>query len=112
MEVYMPNKKLDIDGFFDPTNDDSHFKRKIDLKLSDKFGDKGLIGLNGKVILGVNIIFFDSIYIQTQIKNLEHDFLFDNIGIRMPVGVDGILFFEDDFQGSNSFKLHKIICNK
>lgn len=37
----MPNKQLDIQGFFSFKDDNLHFSRKIGLKLLDKFGDKG-----------------------------------------------------------------------
>ncbi|WP_196009045.1 MULTISPECIES: hypothetical protein [Bacteroidales] len=109
IEVYMPNKQLDIQGFFSLKDDNLHFSRKIGLKLLDKFGDKGFKGLNGMILLGINMVFFEPMYVQTALNPLESKFLFDNLEIEIPTGVDGLLFFEDGFQGKHSFNIRKII---
>lgn len=101
IEVYMPNKQSEIDGFFDPNEDDHHFEYKIGKKLLDKFGENGISELKGTILLAVNIAFFDMLTIKRTIT-VKQDFI--HLLQHLPIGVDGLLIFEDNFANENSFR--------
>ena len=101
LEVYMPNKQSEIDGFFNPGDDDHHFEYKIGKKLLDKFGENGIADLKGTTLLAVNIAFFDMLQIKRTI-NPQQDFT--HLLQYLPTGVDGFFVFEDNFRDENSFR--------
>lgn len=108
-EVYMPNKQLDLNGFFIPNQDDSHFSTKIDKKLTDKFGVDGISGLNGLVLLAINKVFFDMIHVKTFLPFMGNDNVYNDLARLFPKDVSGLYIYEDDFSGENSFRFEKII---
>lgn len=108
-EVYMPNKQLDLNGFFNPNQDDSHFSTKIDKKLFDKFGVDGISGLNGLVLLAINKVFFDMIHVKTCLPFMGNDNIYNDLVKLIPKDVSGLYLYEDDFSGENSFRFEKII---
>lgn len=101
VEVYMPNKQTEIDGFFHPDEDDRHFKYKIGKKLLDKFGENGIADLKGTTLLAVNIAFFDMLQIKRTIDPQQD---FTPLLQHLTTGVDGFLVFEDNFGDENSFR--------
>ncbi|GAB7087552.1 hypothetical protein [Marinifilum fragile] len=109
IEVYMPNKQFDISEFFDPNQDDDIFISKIKYKLFDKFGTNGVSGLDGRVLLAINKVFFDAIHMKTIIPFLNNDGSFSELTKILPIGIDGLLLFEDDFGSDNSFAFDKIL---
>ncbi len=109
-EVYMPNKQLDLNGFFNPNQEDSHFSTKIDKKLFDKFGVDGISGLNGLVLLAINKVFFDMIHVKTcPPPFMDNDNVYNDLVRLIPKDVSGLYIYEDDFSGENSFKFERII---
>ncbi len=106
IEVYMPNKQSEIDGFFDPNEDDHHFEYKIGKKLLDKFGENGIAELKGTILLAVNIAFFEMLSIK-RIINRQNDFI--HLLQHLPTGVDGLLVFEDNFGDENSFRFIQLV---
>ena len=105
----MPNKQLDLNGFFNPNQDDSHFSTKIDKKLFDKFGVDGISGLNGLVLLAINKVFFDMIHVKTCLPFMGNDNIYNDLVKLIPKDVSGLYLYEDDFSGENSFRFEKII---
>ena len=106
-EVYMPNKQSETNGFFDFTEDVSHFERKIGHKLIDKFGQDGISGLNGTILLAINKIFFDTMHIRTALPFFESGY--ENLIKLIPDGIDGLFIYEDGFGSDNSFKFENIV---
>ncbi|MEJ0106607.1 MAG: hypothetical protein WDO19_30455 [Bacteroidota bacterium] len=107
IEVYMPNKQLDVTGFFDPNQDDKHFESKIENKLSDKFGKDGIAKLNGLVLLAVNKIFFDMLHMKTVLPFFHSNY--KNLIKFIPKDVDGLLIFEDGFESIDSCRFEKLL---
>tara|TARA_R110000868_G_scaffold166310_2_gene400293 strand:+ start:703 stop:1539 length:837 start_codon:yes stop_codon:yes gene_type:complete len=110
-EVYMPNKQFDSDGFFDPNEQDHILLRKIDKKLTNKFGTTDIEGLSGKVFIAINKIFFEIVHMKTVLPFFTNDQLFVNMANKLPNHVDGIFVFEDGFDRENSFKFEKLLIN-
>jgi hypothetical protein len=111
-EVYMPNKHLELNGFFNPNQDDSHFSSKIEQKLFDKFGIDGISGLNGFVLLAINKVFFDMIHVKTCFPFLGNENVYSDLIRLIPKDVNGLFIYEDDFSGENSFKFERIILKE
>lgn len=109
LEVYMPNKQVNINGFFDPHQDDNSIVQKIEHKFLDKFGKDEVIGLNGKILLAVNIAFLDSLRIKTNIPFCDRESILEDLNIKIPPHINGILFFEDDFSNNSSFQIYKLL---
>lgn len=106
LEAYMPTEQSFIDGFFDPHSEDHHLEFKIGKKLLDKFGTDGITGLNGQVLLAVNIAMFDMIRLKlvTGLK-INHK----NLITFLPPDTHGFLLFHDDFATINSFQIIKLV---
>ncbi len=125
IEVYMPNHRLNVDGFFDPNQDnprlnvdgfydpnqdDSLFIERINRKILQKFGLDGISGLNGKTLLAINKVFFDSVQVKTILPFLSNDTVYNDLIKLLPIDIDGLIIFEDDFGSKNSFKLERVLC--
>jgi len=108
----MPNKQLNLNGFFDPNQDDTHFKSKIKQKLIDKFGQDGINELNGLILLAINKVFFDMIHVKTVLPFFSNENVYKDLIILIPKDVDGLFIFEDDFGYNNSYRFEKIILKK
>jgi|GEM_PF-1217769 len=102
-EVFMPNNETDLNGFFDPSDRDGYFTYKVWKKMEDKFGTAGFSGLTGKTYLAVNYAFFDEFYRNSLLPIFSNQFAFESLSLSLPAGVDGILFFRDDFSVRDSF---------
>ncbi|MEX0965839.1 MAG: hypothetical protein WD077_01265 [Bacteroidia bacterium] len=111
-EVYMPNKQLDLNGFFDLHQDDAHFSSKIEQKLIDKFGQDGITGLNGQVLLAINKVFFDMIHVKTILPFFSVENAYNDLIKLIPKDVDGLLIYEDEFGHENSFRFERIMLKK
>jgi hypothetical protein len=111
-EIYMPNKQLNLNGFFDPNQDDSHFASKIEQKLIDKFGQDGITGLNGLILLAINKVFFDMIHVKTVLPFFSVENVYKDLVKLIPKDVDGLLIYEDEFGSDNSFRFERIILKK
>lgn len=109
LEVYMPNKQVNTNGFFDPHQDDNSIVQKIEHKFLDKFGKDEVIGLNGKILLAVNIAFLDSLRIKINIPFCNRESILEDLNIKIPSHINGILFFEDDFSYNSSFQFYKLL---
>jgi len=109
IEVYMPHKQLEVNGFFDPNQDDSHFATKIEQKQNDKFGQDGIIGLNGKILLAINAVFFESFDLKNELLCFNNENLYMNLINNIHNDIDGYLIFMDEFGHDNSFKFIKYI---
>ncbi|UYZ65310.1 hypothetical protein [Hymenobacter weizhouensis] len=107
LEVFMPHKTMDVDGFFDLDEDDADFAGRVSAKLLDKFGSEGFSGLNGQVFLAVNKAFFDRIRLKDALSYTASDYR--ALARLTPRHVDGILLFEDDFGSDNSFRLGPLL---
>ena len=107
MEVYMPNKQLDINSFFDPRQDDNHFESKIEKKLLDKFGKDGMTKLNGLVLLAVNKIFFDMLHVKSAMPFVQSNY--KSLIRFVPKDVDGLFIFEDGFESIDSYRFEMLL---
>jgi hypothetical protein len=107
-EVYMPANSTDIDGFFSPTEEDHHFEYKVMKKLEDKFGKKGIAGISGKVFLAINVSFYDDLRIRGILSDGNFD-LFARAKKHLPDGVDGAVFFTDEFVNNDGAHLGVLI---
>lgn len=105
LEVYMPNKNVEAQGFFNPCDDDYHFSYKAGKKLLDKFGTQGIAGLNGEVLLAINSFFFE-MHLVKQTIGIDTDY--SALIANLPAWVDGILVFRDDFLSRNSLILYNL----
>jgi hypothetical protein len=115
----MPNKLLEADNTDDPASgesplkdidleqDDEIFEFKIQHKLTDKFGQEGLSGLNGRVFLAVNKVYVDVLRLKALLAPASGDFR--PLLRLLPKGVDGVLIFEDSFESDASFKIDCIL---
>jgi len=77
--------------------------------LSDKFGADGVTGFNGKVLLAVNYAAFDVLLINEAFPIFSNEGVYDEMSKALPDGVDGLVFFRDDFSGAKSFHFDKLI---
>jgi hypothetical protein len=115
VEVYMPNELLEADSttdlepdehplkVIDLEHDDESFERKIRNKLTDKFGQEGLSGLNGRVCLAVNKVYMDVLRLKGLLAPGSSDFR--ALLQLLPQDVDGLLVFEDSFESEESLKI-------
>ncbi|HZE85554.1 MAG TPA: hypothetical protein VE035_14660 [Puia sp.] len=108
LEVYMPNSQADIDGFFDSADGDHHYSYKVAQKLSDKFGQQGLTGLSGLVLLAVNIGFMDMLRIKKTILRRPTKGPDSDIMSKLPPGIHGLLLFCDIFGTMDSISLESL----
>ncbi|CCH57615.1 hypothetical protein BN8_p06811 (plasmid) [Fibrisoma limi BUZ 3] len=108
VEVYTPNKRFEADGFVDLEGEANRYLRKIEYKLEDKFGSGEISELNGKVLLAVNQTYFDAARLQQVLADLGQGESYEGIAKRLPLEIDGILIFEDDFSRTDSFVLRVI----
>ena len=106
-EVFMPHKKMEVDGFFDLNEDDADFEGRIKTKLLEKFGSEGFSELSGQVYLAVNKAFFDRIRLKDAFSFTASDYR--ALAKLTPRHVDGILLFEDGFGSDNSFRLGPLL---
>ncbi|GAA4492764.1 hypothetical protein GCM10023172_00410 [Hymenobacter ginsengisoli] len=60
-EVYMPNKDMKVEGYFDLSQDDTLFADRIKAKILDKFGNGVVNELEGSTLLAINTAFFDTL---------------------------------------------------
>jgi hypothetical protein len=118
IEVYMPNLETTINGFFDPHENDAHFERKIQNKITDKFGLAGIADTNkkseisGLKLLAVNQAFVEPEYLKhNAMRFIKNDILYGNLLNTLPKNVDGYILFQDDFQSPNSFQYIEFIAN-
>lgn len=108
LEVYMPNKQFNADVFFDINQDDKSIAKKIDSKILDKFGKNEIFELNGEILLAVNVAFLESLRIKNSLPILNIN-SFEDLDIHIPNHINGVLFFEDEFNQTNSFHFHKLL---
>lgn len=108
IEVYMPANSTDIDGFFSPMEEDHHFEYKVMKKLEDKFGRNGIAGISGKVFLAINVSFYDELRIRGMLSGGNVD-LFAKAKKHLPDGVDGAVFFTDEFVNTQGAHLNVLI---
>jgi hypothetical protein len=108
LEVYMPIENTSFDGFFDFSETNKTFSRKIELKNFDKFGLDGIDGLSHPVILAINTLFWPLQKLQAIFQPKELKETWESIAIRIPKGVHGILFYHDDFSTDKSLKILEV----
>ncbi|UII26601.1 hypothetical protein LVD15_25445 [Fulvivirga maritima] len=108
-EVYMPNKELppnSASGFITLDAHDESLFNKLKGKMIKKFGKAGFSGLNGKVLLAVNIAFMQLLNLRNVLQPVEEE---ENVHreifkeIEFAPEVDGVIIFRDDFSSDNSF---------
>ncbi len=109
IEVYMPNEQISTDGFFDVNEANGSFKFKVERKLDKKFGNEGIVGLSGIVLLAVNIAHFDSILIKSKLPFFSNDDLYEGFTGQLPKGIDGLLFFRDGFTNNIPFCFEQLV---
>lgn len=110
LEVYMPVQPVNIQGFFDPSEEDKHFEYKVWKKLTDKFGDEKISELNGQVLLAVNIAFMEMLRIKSTQSDLTDNY--SALTALIPKHIDGLLLFVDGFGTDNSFCFDKLLLKK
>lgn len=100
-EVYMPNKDLEVEGYFDLSQDDTLFADRIKAKILDKFGNGVVNELEGSTLLAINTAFFDTL----RLKNALSLAAADDAWLRtlIPEHMAGLLLFDDDFETHDSF---------
>jgi hypothetical protein len=108
-EIYMPHHSENIAGFFGPDDSDHYIKYKVAMKLSDKFGSDGTLGLNGKVLLVVNYAAIDAMLIREAFPVFSNERMYVEMNKSLPKGVDGLAFFRDDFSSEGSFHFDRLI---
>lgn len=101
LEVYTPNERAKINGFFDPLEYSERLRRKVETKVTDKFTDINIGDLNGKKILVANTLYSDMFSMSRRMLNSEH--FFHQLVNLIPEEMDAILLFEDDFSSNDSF---------
>lgn len=109
IEVYMPHEQAVFDGFFDVDSGNANFKFKVERKLDRKFGSNGISGLNGAVLLAVNIAFFDQLLVNSALPFLSNDGIYLDLKKNLATGIDGLLFFRDGFTRSIPFLLEQLM---
>ena len=82
---------------------------KINNKLITKFGIDGTSGLQGTTLLAINKVFFDMMHIKTVLPIFDNSKVYNDLIRLLPLGIDGLLIFEDDFGHENSFRFEKIL---
>jgi hypothetical protein len=112
LEVYMPTDDTVIDGFFNPTEGNHHYAYKIGKKALDKFGDSGIGGLSGQVLLAVNSALLPLMQIQKVIGKTPISKLNNAIALTFPSALDGLLIFSDDFGSMNSFFIEEFFLKR
>jgi hypothetical protein len=108
-EVYMPNYGSEPANFFDGHGQDGYFSYKVVEKLKNKFGDRGFSGLSGKTLLAVNYSFFDDVYVRAIMPLMDNKVTFEGLRVSLPPGLDGIMFFADNFNAGESFYLDTVM---
>ncbi len=101
-EIYTPNDSFEINGFFDPSEFNQKFSKKLTEKIHDKFSKIDERSLNGKRFLVANAMYSQGIMINYLTLNIDK-YLSQLIKI-LPDDIDGLLIFTDDFSSLNSFK--------
>lgn len=110
LEVYTPNEKAEIYGFFNPFEYNDKLKRKLKTKAFDKFSDISRGDLNGKRILVANTLYSGIFSMNLRLLNSEK--FIDQLANLMPEEMNAMLLFEDDFSSSQSFfEIRTIIKN-
>lgn len=105
LEVYAPSDQDVMDGFMDPVEGNYHYAYKVAMKLMNKFGNQGIGGLTGDVLLAINTAFLHPMQLQKlhswqTISEVHHEIL-----INLPPGVAGLLQFSDNFGSDNSIHI-------
>jgi len=108
-DVYMPNYGSELTEFFDGHGQDNYFTYKVAEKLKGKFGNNGFSGLSGKTLLAVNYAFCDDVYARALLPLMDNRATFEGLQVSLPLGVDGILFFADNFNRGTSLHLDTVI---
>jgi len=108
-DVYMPNYGSELTDFFDGHGQDNYFTYKVSEKLKGKFGNNGFSGLSGKTLLAVNYAFCDDVFARALLPLMDNRATFEGLQVSLPMGVDGILFFADNFSRGTSFHLDTVI---
>lgn len=112
IEVYSPYMPAH-DGFFGLDDDDVPFSKKVAFKMDDKFGAGQVNGLNGKVLVAVDVQKIDSFHIRKQLAGRSNDDTFLNLANYLPPPVDGCLFYRGDITAANqSFIFEQIVLKK
>ena len=109
IEVYMPNDERSLEGFIDINEGNADFKFKVERKLEKKFGIEGISGLNGVVLLAINIAHFDLMFIKSALPFFSNNDLFLDMKVKLPKGIDGMLFFSDGFTNSIPFHFEQLV---
>jgi hypothetical protein len=119
LEVYMPNKLLEVDDpdefesddfplrVFGLKQDDYDFEARIKSKLSKKFGQAGFSGLTGRVFLAINNVYVDMLQIRDKLAPGTSDYR--ALLRHLPEGVDGLVIFKDSFESDDSFVIDCIL---
>ncbi|GAB2972120.1 hypothetical protein GCM10027049_02210 [Mucilaginibacter puniceus] len=108
-DVYMPNYSSELTEFFDGHGQDHHFTYKVTEKLKGKFGNNGFSGLSGKTLLAVNYSFCDDVYARSVLPLMDNFSTFKGLQVSLPDGVDGIMYFADNFNRGTSLYLDTVI---
>lgn len=103
LEVYMPHKTSDVQGCFDPAQDNHAFEARVKHKLMIKFGQQGFTGLNGQVLLAVNTAFFDLLRVQELLSPVSVNY--QSLLQHLPPQLNGLLLFADGFESDAFFRL-------
>jgi hypothetical protein len=106
IEVYMPVLELNIDGFSDLKENDSHYAGKIENKFRKQLGQEDITDLNGMILLAVNKAFVNSEEVKSALLSDRNENIYHSI--QTPKYVNGIIVFEDNFSCHNSFRFDNI----
>lgn len=109
LEVYMPVSQTTEDGFFDIHNSDYYFNYKVSGKLSDKFANAELSHLTGKVLLAVNIAYFEDLYRNFALPVTNNEEVYQKLKFSLPDNIDGLLFFAETLKGDRGMYFDRIL---
>ena len=118
IEVYMPHGQSEdvpnlfaegtcANAFLDIQEADQALNSKVHSKNVDKFGLDGFSGLEGMCLIGVNQVFFESIYVKSVLGIQDYALLEHTLQVSK--GVEGLIIYEDDFSSEHSFRFKKLL---
>jgi hypothetical protein len=104
LEVYMPINKENQEGFLDISEDNDEYAFKVNRKLTKKFGEKDFTGLEGYILLAVNVAFLPFTQVQRILTPSAVIRINKHLGKQLLDGVDALLVFADNFHSMDSYQ--------